>query len=87
MLYAAKWKTIFQASWKYLPTWLTNYVEYVPTREYIRFRRTLKIIGRIAKDLIDKKASESCEDDKKSKDVMSILGSFFPLPFSPPSYY
>lgn len=73
VLYPARWKELFQASWRYLPDWLTDYVEYVPTREYKRFRRTLKIIGRIAKDLIDKKASVSSEDDKASKDVMSIL--------------
>lgn len=75
VLYPARWKELFQASWRYLPDWLTDYVEYVPTREYKRFRRTLKIIGRIAKDLIDKKASVSSEDDKASKDVMSILGT------------
>ena len=72
---------LFQALWPYLPDTLLEYVRYIPTREYARFRRTLNLINRVSKELIDHKSALS--EDKSSKDVMSVLGAS--LLFLPPS--
>lgn len=83
LLHPPLWNVLFRASWQYLPKPLLHYVKYVPTREYQRFRRTLKAIGGVSSVLVDDAVNEakalgkiSGEDTRGKKDVMSVLGTF-----------
>ena len=38
-----------------IPTPILKFVQYIPTKDHIRFRRTLKVINQFAKTLIDEK--------------------------------
>lgn len=67
------WNLIFQALWSYLPESILEYVRYVPTREYTRFRKTLKVINKVSQQLIDHK-SRIMSEDKSARDIMSVLG-------------
>ena len=49
-------------------------MQYIPTREYTRFRHTLQVINKVSKQLIDQKSEDLLSGDKSSKDVMSVLG-------------
>ncbi|KIP03775.1 hypothetical protein PHLGIDRAFT_129943 [Phlebiopsis gigantea 11061_1 CR5-6] len=71
VLHPPLWNTVFQALWPYLPDGLLEYARYIPTREYTRFRQTLKLINKVSKQLIDHKSGQS--EDKSSRDVMSVL--------------
>lgn len=75
ILHPPLWNTLFQALWPYLPDALLEYVRYIPTREYARFRRTLSLINKVSKQLIDHKSQLSEDSDTSSKDVMSVLGA------------
>lgn len=56
------------------------FVQYVPTKEHIRFRRTLKVINKFARDLINEKTEAVLAGkNENKKDMMSILG--MPIPF------
>lgn len=57
-----------------MPDRLLYYVKYIPTREYTRFRHSLRIINKMSKQLIDQKSEDLLSGDKSSKDVMSVLG-------------
>lgn len=74
VLYPAKWNTVFRALWGYVPAALLNFVKYLPTREYARFRRTLGIINRESERLVTEKSAGLLAGDKSAKDIMSILG-------------
>ena len=74
-LHPAKWNIIFRAMWRYLPTALLDLVDYIPTKEYTRFRRTTKIINKVSKQLIDEKTDALLAGDMTGKDAMSILGA------------
>ena len=65
---------MFRATWKYLPTWILDYVDYIPTREYSRFRRTAKLMNSVSKQLVDEKTEAQLSGDVSAKDVMSVLG-------------
>lgn len=64
---------LFKGLWRYIPTSILQYVEYIPTKEYIRFRAFRKLAKSISKELIEEKASISMADSG-SRDVMSVLG-------------
>lgn len=68
------WNTVFRAMWQFLPSAALDLIKYIPTREYFRFRETLKVVNRVAKELIDEKAAVSLSGDKSRKDIMSVLG-------------
>ncbi|KAI0640269.1 PAH-inducible cytochrome P450 monooxygenase PC-PAH 1 [Trametes polyzona] len=65
---------LFRHLWKYIPMPLLDYVQYVPTKEHIRFRRTLKVINEFARDLIKEKTEAVLAGKHENKkDIMSIL--------------
>ena len=74
-MHPSKWNTLFRASWKYLPTFVLDFVDYIPTREYKRFRHTTKVINKVSKQLIEEKTEALLSGGQTSKDVMSILGA------------
>ena len=55
---------------------ILKFVQYIPTKDHIRFRRTLKVINQFAKTLIDEKTEAVLAGNgEKKKDMMSILGT------------
>lgn len=74
LLYPTKLNSLFRALWPYIPKPLLKFVEYVPTRDKIRYRNTLKVINRISKDLIFAKSQVMLAGDKSQKDIMSVVG-------------
>lgn len=67
---------IFRATWIWWPKWLLRFVEYIPTREYQRFRGTRDVINKVSNVLVDSAILEArtVEIEKGKKDVMSVLG-------------
>jgi hypothetical protein len=59
--------------WRYVPESILEYIKFMPTREYRRYRHFLNLTKRTAKSLIEQKSS-SVQGEKGSRDVMSILG-------------
>ncbi|KAF4605321.1 hypothetical protein EYR40_004105 [Pleurotus pulmonarius] len=72
LLYPSGVDLLFKGLWRYIPTSILQYVEYIPTKEYIRFRAFRKLAKSISKGLIEEKASVSMADGT-SRDVMSVL--------------
>lgn len=68
---------IFRSLWHYLPDSLIRLTDYLPTREARRFRRTVTVINRLSKKLINEK-TQACLDrkDENLRDIMSILGEY-----------
>ena len=68
---------IFEASWKYMPLSLLEFVEYIPSRVYSRVRRMKKIIDKVSGRLVDRATEEAqrVAIEKGKKDVMSVLGN------------
>ncbi|KIP01271.1 hypothetical protein PHLGIDRAFT_123499 [Phlebiopsis gigantea 11061_1 CR5-6] len=64
---------LFQATWSYLPQLLLYYVRYLPTREYARYRQTLRVISSVSQQLIRAKSQDAAADDASARDIMSIL--------------
>ncbi|KAL0954104.1 hypothetical protein HGRIS_005250 [Hohenbuehelia grisea] len=71
VLYPSDWDTLFRALWAYIPAPILALTEYLPTREYKRFRHFKKLSQGIAKELIKEK--ESALAESTSRDVMSVL--------------
>lgn len=78
------WNALFRVTWRYLPNWVLDFVQYIPTREYKRFRRTLKVINGVSKTLVENAITESRtlgasegldEKGRGKRDVMSVLGT------------
>ncbi|KAI0089032.1 cytochrome P450, partial [Irpex rosettiformis] len=69
------WMTFFRASWRWLPRPLLNFVGYIPTREYKRFRKSKKVVDKVSTILVDAAIEEAkfVEVEKGKKDVMSVL--------------
>ena len=74
VLHPPKWDILFKGLWRHLPSPLLGCVKYIPTREYQRFRRTRTIIEGVSRQLVEDKREAYLGDDKKSKDIMSLLG-------------
>ncbi|KAJ3539651.1 hypothetical protein NM688_g6334 [Phlebia brevispora] len=81
LMHPSGWNTLFKASWSYLPACVLDYVDYIPTREYKRFRQTMSVINKVSKRLIDEKTEALLNGGGSSKDVMSILGISFTLTY------
>ncbi|KAI8989230.1 PAH-inducible cytochrome P450 monooxygenase PC-PAH 1 [Trametes punicea] len=65
---------LFRYFWKWIPMPFLKFVRYIPTKEHIRLRRTLDIINKFSKELIDEKTEAVLAGkDEKKKDIMSIL--------------
>ncbi|THG97108.1 hypothetical protein EW026_g4830 [Hermanssonia centrifuga] len=67
------WNTLFRSFWRHMPSALLEYVGYIPTREYTRFRKAMQVIGRVSKQLIDEKTKSYSDGDDTRKDAMSVL--------------
>jgi cytochrome P450 len=67
-LYPAWYDLIFKESWHFIPEPLLEYVRYVPSREYRRFRSFLDYIRNFARGLI-----EESQIKGDGKDIMSVL--------------
>ena len=76
-LYPSAGVLIFQATWDYLPGFLLNNLQHFPNRESRRFLRTIRVINKVSKRLIEEKREALLTGDKTSRDVMSVLGKFF----------
>ncbi|EMD35307.1 hypothetical protein CERSUDRAFT_116112 [Gelatoporia subvermispora B] len=73
-LFPTKATILFRSVWKFIPDNILRFVEYLPTRENTRFRRTLKVVSRLSAGLIAEK-TEACLSgkDENKRDIMSIL--------------
>jgi len=69
------WTTMFRATWRFLPTRITDLVGYLPTREYKRFWQTRNVIDKVSKVLVEEATEEAkkVELEKGKRDVMSVL--------------
>ncbi|KAI0089302.1 cytochrome P450 [Irpex rosettiformis] len=74
-LHPRLWMVFFRASWRWLPRTLLNFVGYIPTREFKRFRKSKKAIDKVSTILVDAAIEEAkaVEVEKGKKDVMSVL--------------
>ncbi|KAJ8521421.1 hypothetical protein ONZ45_g1869 [Pleurotus djamor] len=72
VLHPPRWDVLFKALWRYIPTPILQLVEYIPTKEYRRFKNFKKLVKRVAKELIDEKAHIEVPAET-SRDVMSVL--------------
>ncbi|KAF7979342.1 hypothetical protein HWV62_42767 [Athelia sp. TMB] len=63
---------LFAQSWQFIPESILHFVEYLPARQFVRFRQFLTVGKRLGKDLIDNKAA-STDSKQKSRDILSIL--------------
>lgn len=70
------WVVFFRAMWKWTPRPLLRLVQYMPTREYKRFRHTRKVVDKVSTVLVDNAIEEAkaVEIEKGKRDVMSVLG-------------
>ncbi len=57
-----------------MPSTVLEYIAYIPTREYLRFRGAMQVIGRVSKQLVDEKTKSYSAGDDTRKDAMSVLG-------------
>ncbi|OJT07986.1 Cytochrome P450 4F5 [Trametes pubescens] len=72
--FPSKLTLLFRHLWRYIPMPILAFVQYVPTKEHIRFRRTLKVINKFARDLINEKTEAVLAGkNENKKDMMSIL--------------
>ncbi|KAG9217624.1 hypothetical protein CCMSSC00406_0010165 [Pleurotus cornucopiae] len=70
-----KWNVLFKALWRYIPTPILRFVEYIPTKEYLRFRHFKTVSRRVAKELVTQKISsmDITPEDEPRRDFMSVL--------------
>ncbi|KAJ6561567.1 cytochrome P450 [Mycena vulgaris] len=66
---------LFAATWAFIPESILRVVEYLPARQFVRFRRFLTVGKRVGKDIIEGKAAAGIESSEKSRnqDILSIL--------------
>ncbi|KAF5355243.1 hypothetical protein D9758_006006 [Tetrapyrgos nigripes] len=69
---------LFAASWAFWPEWLLRLVEYLPARQFIRFREFLIHGKKLGKELVVEKAvGVEKGQSKKTRDILSILALMF----------
>ena len=74
--FPSKLTVIFRSLWEYIPLQLLWYARYIPTKEHIRFRRTLGVINDFARKLIAEKTETVLAGRaEKKRDIMSILST------------
>ena len=80
-MHPSKSSILYRLMWNYLPDRLLELTKYTPTRQYSRLRYTNKIFTGVASQLLAERndKSEFTEKASSSKDVMSILGTMFPV--------
>ncbi|KAF8258386.1 cytochrome P450 [Lactarius quietus] len=67
-LYPAWYDLIFKETWRYIPTFLLDYVRYLPTREYRGFRSWLDNVREFSRGLIKQNTVKG-----DGRDIMSVL--------------
>jgi cytochrome P450 len=72
-LHPPKWDILFRYFWRYLPQSILDLVQYIPTREYKRFRHFVQLAKTTAKDLITEKADDILAEGDSKKDVLTLL--------------
>ena len=73
-MYPATWNSLFKALSYYIPTCILNFLEYIPTKKYRRFRAFNYLTKGIANQLVQDKGSDA--GDEENKTVMSLLSLF-----------
>ncbi|KDQ63627.1 hypothetical protein JAAARDRAFT_385142 [Jaapia argillacea MUCL 33604] len=74
VLHPSKFAILFVGLWSYVPSSWLYYVQYIPSRECLRFRHYLKLASKVAKELIDEKTERVLAGRaEKSKDAMTVL--------------
>ncbi|KAL4255425.1 cytochrome P450 family protein [Pleurotus pulmonarius] len=77
-----KWDLLFKSAWRYIPTSILQLVEYMPTKEYRRFRRFRKLCRGVAKALIRENTGATHSDVDRDfgensagsrRDFMSVM--------------
>lgn len=63
---------LFASSWAYWPDFILRWVEYLPFRQFVRFRNFLIHGKKLGKDLIDNQAQHA-GTTKKSRHILNIL--------------
>ena len=71
-LYPPKWDLLFKAVWQYIPNPILRFVEFIPSREYRRFRKFLKLAKSVAKELVDQRTSNALEPSNRN--ILNVLG-------------
>ncbi|KAI0354772.1 PAH-inducible cytochrome P450 monooxygenase PC-PAH 1 [Trametes cingulata] len=72
--FPSRFTLLFRHFWRYIPMPILSLVKYTPTKEHIRFRRTLKVVNAFARDLIQQKTEAVLAGKHENKkDIMSIL--------------
>ncbi|KAI0652675.1 PAH-inducible cytochrome P450 monooxygenase PC-PAH 1 [Trametes meyenii] len=72
--FPSKANVLFRHFWRYIPMPILNYVKYIPSKEHIRFRKTLGVINDFAQGLIREKTEAVLSGkNENKKDIMSIL--------------
>jgi hypothetical protein len=72
-LYPPKWDLLFKAVWQYIPNPILRFVEFIPSREYQRFRNFLKLAKSVAKELVDQKTSNVLMEPS-NRNILTVLG-------------
>ncbi|KAF7421226.1 hypothetical protein PC9H_011747 [Pleurotus ostreatus] len=69
------WDILFKALWRYIPLPILQLVEYMPTKEYRRFRQFRNVCRSVAKQLITHNASkmDTFPEVKPKRDLMNVL--------------
>ncbi|KAF4568504.1 hypothetical protein EYR36_010516 [Pleurotus pulmonarius] len=70
-----KWTVLFKALWRYIPGSILRFVEYIPTKEFRRFRQFKTVCRRVAKQLVTQKIMnlDIAPEDESRRDFMSVL--------------
>ncbi|KAM5531332.1 hypothetical protein V8D89_014461 [Ganoderma adspersum] len=72
--YPSNFTLIFRSFWHWIPMPILKFVQYIPTKDHIRFRQTLGVVNKFAKSLIDEKTEAVLAGAAENKkDIMSIL--------------
>ncbi|KAI9440898.1 cytochrome P450 [Lactarius indigo] len=67
-LYPTPLNMIFKSTWRYIPEFLLQYIRYLPTREYRRFRTYLDCARDFSREIIKRNA-----ENGDGPDMMSVL--------------
>lgn len=58
-----------------VPQSVIQLVNYIPSREYDRFRKCKDVVDRVSQQLIDEKREALMADSKSNRDIFSVLGT------------
>ncbi|KIP05242.1 hypothetical protein PHLGIDRAFT_163819 [Phlebiopsis gigantea 11061_1 CR5-6] len=72
-LHPPAWDLIFKRLWSYIPQPILEFMDYIPTREYNRFRRTLRVVNGVSKQLVEEKKAALLTESRSSRDIFSVL--------------